>query len=416
MPKVYVFNHYAMTPYNGTIVRHYQFAPYWEQMGWETTIFSSSAIHNSDVNEITDGSLYKEKDIDGRHFVYVRTPSYTGNGLSRIKNMYYYYRNVKKTARRFEKPDIVYASSPQLFALLAGLHVARRWKVPCVCEVRDLWPESIFAYKGVSRKHPAMRVLYRLERYLYKRADKLVFTMSNAYEYIRERKWEKVVPQEKCCWVTNSVDLALFDEQKKTCIQDEPYLAQKKDSFTLLYCGSLRHVNNLQPLIDAVSMMPERGCPVRLLVYGEGNERESLEAYCRDNHIDNVVFRGFVPKQYIASLVSRADVNMMHGGDTGVMRFGISTNKLYDYLAAGKPILMTFFAGRSPVQQYNCGIMLDTPDPEKIADAIETFCHMPQEERDAMGRRARDAAEEFNTPVLARKMVDIWEEALAEKK
>ena len=78
-------------------------------------------------------------------FVFVRGRTYEGNGKQRVLNMVDFFRNVKRAARAYAKtwgkPDVIYASSVHPLTLVAGLQMAKHFGVPCVCEVRDLWPE-----------------------------------------------------------------------------------------------------------------------------------------------------------------------------------------------------------------------------------------------------------------------------------
>ena len=179
--RVWIINHYAIPPSMGGLVRHYYFSKYLHQMGHEVRIFTASEIHNTNINMIRDGSLYKEETMDGVPYTFLKTRDYTGNGLSRIYNMLEFPLRIQQAVKKFvkngEKPDVIYTSAPTIFAAGSALIAARRLKVPCVVEVRDIWPESIVEYKGMSRKNPIILVLYQLEKWLYKHADRLIFTV-----------------------------------------------------------------------------------------------------------------------------------------------------------------------------------------------------------------------------------------------
>ena len=72
--------------------------------------------------------------------------------------------NDGRRARAGERPDVIYTSAPTIFAAASAVIAAKRLKVPCVVEVRDIWPESIVEYKGMSRKNPIIVALYALEK------------------------------------------------------------------------------------------------------------------------------------------------------------------------------------------------------------------------------------------------------------
>ena len=154
--RVWIINHYAIPPSMGGLVRHYYFSKFLRQMGHQVRIFTASEIHNTNINMIRDGSLYKEEEMDGVPYTFLKTRDYSGNGLSRIYNMLEFPVRIQQAVKHFakngEKPDVIYTSAPTIFAAGSALIAAKRLKVPCVVEIRDIWPESIVEYKGMSRK------------------------------------------------------------------------------------------------------------------------------------------------------------------------------------------------------------------------------------------------------------------------
>ena len=146
---------------------------------------------------------------------------------------------------------MIYASSVHPLTLVAGLQMAKHFGVPCVCEVRDLWPESIVAYSTrFTRDHPLIRLLYRGEKWIYQRADALIFTMEGGYDYITERGWERAIPRSKVHCINNGVDLEQFREHRARFRVEDVDL-QDPALFKVVYIGSIRRVNQLGALLDA---------------------------------------------------------------------------------------------------------------------------------------------------------------------
>ncbi len=209
--NVWIVNHYAIPPSMGGLVRHYYFSKYLQKKGHSVKIFTSSKIHNTDINMIRDKSLYREEMEDGVEYTFVRSRDYKGNGMDRVINMMDLPFKTWKAMKRFykkEKPDVIYTSSPDLFVALFALLFGRKHKIPVVVEVRDLWPESIVEYNGMSRMNPIIQVLYQLEKWIYVHADQLIFTMPGGKEYICDKGWTKKVNINKVNHVNNGVDLA----------------------------------------------------------------------------------------------------------------------------------------------------------------------------------------------------------------
>ena len=147
--NVWIVNHYAIPPSMGGLVRHYYFSKYLQKKGHNVKIFTSSKIHNTDINMIKDKSLYKEEMEDGVEYTFVRSRDYKGNGLDRILNMIDTPFKIQKAMRCFykkEKPDVIYTSSPDLFVAFFALLFGKMHRIPVVVEIRDLWPESIVEY------------------------------------------------------------------------------------------------------------------------------------------------------------------------------------------------------------------------------------------------------------------------------
>lgn len=409
MKKIWILCHDAMTPYNGTITRHFQFVPYLKEAGYEVKLFASSKIHNSNLNEITDKRLYLEKEIDGRDYVYVRTRDYQGNGLQRVFNMLDYHRRVQKVCKKFEKPDVIYASSPHLLTLHAALKIAKKLHVPCICEVRDLWPESIVVFMNKKKQSPVIRALYRLERSIYRKADALIFTMAGGKEYIQDKGWQDVIDLDKVHQINNGVDLRAFDENRERFqIEDEDL--QEKDRFRMVYVGSIRKANQLSVLLEAAKLIQQKGySKIQFLIWGEGNEREALAQRAQEEGIHNFILKGFVAKQYIPYIVSNSDANIVHWGNASLLKYGVSYNKLFDYLAAGRPIFSTVRPGYSIVQEKNCGIHAEDPSPEGIAEGVLQLYQMAEDAREQMGKNARDASYEYDFKALTGQLIEVIE-------
>lgn len=414
--KIWIINHYAIPPSLGGLVRHYYFSKYLTRMGHDVRIFTSSEIHNTTVNKITDASLYREVEEDGVVYTYLRTSDYSGNGLGRIRNMLEFPVRIWQAARHFEKPDVIYTSSPSIFAAASAQLLAKKLRVPCVTEVRDIWPESIVEYKGFSRKNPIILVLYGLEKWLYKKADRLIFTMEGGPDYIREKHWEKAIPLEKIRNLNNGVDLEEFDHNAAACTLDDPDLLDK-EHFKVVYTGSIRLVNNLSKVVEMARWLQEQGEErVKFLIYGDGTERAALEQQAKDWGLRNIVFKGKVEKRFVPFILTHSDLNLNHVKQTGIMRFGCSLNKLFDYFASGRPLLSDLTVSHDLITRYQAGVTLPTQDTEALCREVLRFAQMPQEEYDGYCRRARQAAEDYDYQALSRRLLEILQEAAGERR
>ena len=410
---VWIMNHYANHMLFDHGGRHYNFAKYLQRAGYAPVVFCSNAKHNSRAECFFDSdALWHEQLAEEIQtpFVFVKSRTYTGNGKQRVLNMIDFYRNVKKAAKEYAKlhgePDVILASSVHPLTLVAGIQLAKHFGVKCICEVRDLWPESLIAYDIARPHHPAVLALRRLEKWIYTKTDAIVFTMEGAYDYIVEQGWEKDVPRSKVYYINNGVDLDAFYYNKEHYqIQDEDL--ENPDIFKVVYTGSIRKVNNLGLLLNAAKEVHDP--KVKFLIWGNGDELPALKQRVIDEHIGNVVFKGRVEKKYVPFIVSKADVNLLHGGNesNGLMRFGISPNKLFDYFAAGKPVIMDTFAKYNPIEEYSTGICLNSAT--ELPKAISQIIEMNDDQREALQKNVEKAAKAYDFKTLTEHLLKIIE-------
>jgi len=391
--------------------RHYSIAKHLKRMNYEPAIFACNAKHNSQSELFfNEDALWREhyaEEIDVP-FVFVKGRAYAGNGKQRILNMIDFYRNVKATAKEYAKrhgkPDIIYASSVHPLTVVAGIQLAKHFRVPCICEIRDLWPESLMAY-GIAVPHnPVVLMLRRLEKWMYKKSDAIVFTMEGAYDYIIEQGWEKDIPRSKVHFINNGVDLDVFHDNKEHFQIKDPDL-EDSGAFKVVYVGSIRRVNNLNTLLDAAKLMEHP--QIKFLIWGDGDELPFLRQRTASEGIHNVIFKGKAEKKYIPYIVSQADLNIAHNTNSPILKYGISFNKIFDYLAAEKPILCDFVSNYNPVLMGGAGIAVTSAVPADIAKAIEGFVALDKKAYDKYCIAAKETAKKYAFCNLANKLVDV---------
>ena len=394
--NIWLINHYAVPPQYYPLARQTYFAKYLMEMGHSVTIFAASTVHNSNQNLITDGAPYREETVNGVHYVYIRCRDYTGNGVSRIYNMMEFAWKLPGVCKRFPRPDAIVATSMPPVSCAAGIRIARKYGCRGIAEIADLWPESIVAYGIAGKNNPLVVLLRRLEKWIYKKSDAVVFTMEGGYDYIIEQGWEKEIPRSKVFHINNGVDLALFHRNmEQNPLQDDDLV--NPDTFKVIYTGSIRRANGLELLVDCAERLKDQP-NIRFLVYGAGDDVERLRAACRERNIDNLVFKGPVDKAYIPYILSKSDLNVLNYNpdSTVIYRFGSSQNKLFEYLASGKPILSTVKIAYSILEKYNCGIEAEEPTADGVARGILKLYRMTPQQRMQIQENCRVAAAEYD--------------------
>ncbi len=403
--RIWLINHYAVPEVYYPLIRTSNFAKYLMRMGHEVTIFAASSVHNSSINLIEDGSLFREEVVNDIHYVYVRCRSYEGNGVGRIWNMFEFPFRLESVCEKFPKPDAVLASSATPLACKEGLKLAKKYGAKAVAEIVDLWPESFVSFGIVSKYNPILIPMYLFEKKMYEYADELVFSMEGAYDYISDRGWERDIPRSKVHYINNGVDLETFDYNKgHYAVEDEDL--QNSETFKVIYVGSIRLVNNIGKLIDVAKRITNP--KVKFLLWGKGNELEMLQQRVIDEKIENVVFKGYVDKKYVPYIASQADLNIVSFLPASVdEKYGISPNKMFDYMAAGRPILTVFPCKYNPAVQAGAGEDIEAPSVANIAAAIERFAALDREKYLRYCQNARKGAEQYDFKRLTEKLLEI---------
>lgn len=415
--KIWIMNHYAGDMFYNRGGRHYWFAKHLKRAGYEPVVFCCNAKHNKEEQFLVGSDLWNVQVAEeiGVPFVFVKGRTYANNGKKRVFNMIDFYRNVKKTAKQYVKetgkPDIILASSVHPLTLVAGVQLAKKFKVKCICEMRDLWPEAIVAYsKRLQKMKLLTAILYKGEKWIYRKADSLIFTQEGGVDYIKAHKWDKEqggpIDVKKAYHINNGVDLEAFDANLKEFWYEDAQL-DDASTYKVLYAGAIRRINNLGIIVDTAKEV--QNSKIKFIIYGDGDELESLQQRIADENISNVVFKGRVNKQYIPSVVCRADLNLVHWEMNPLLRVGESYNKAFEYFAAGKPVFYTVRPGYSIVEKYHCGMLTEGFKPKDLAKGIEKMAAMSEEEKETMSVNARRTAEIYDFKEHTKRLIEIVE-------
>ncbi|NLZ95045.1 MAG: glycosyltransferase family 4 protein, partial [Bacteroidales bacterium] len=213
--KIWLWNHYATDMYKNKGGRHYWFAENLIKEGYDSTVFCANTYHNKSEFIDTGKKKYVIDILNGIPFVFVKTTTALGNGLDRVKNIGLFYWNLRSVAKAYAKehgkPDVIIASSVHPLTMVAGIQIAKKMNVPCICEIRDLWPEAIFSFNKAKENSILGKVLVIGEHWIYKKADALIFTKEGDTDYIKEKKWDTVqggdINLDKAHYINNGVDV-----------------------------------------------------------------------------------------------------------------------------------------------------------------------------------------------------------------
>ena len=285
-----------------------------------------------------------------------------------------------------EAPDVILGFSPPIFMSAAAAALARRWNVPWLLNVKDLFTESIRSSGLLGRESRSAAALERLERAIYRDASRVVVNARGFADAMTSmgvaRDRVSLIPD----WADGDFIRPMSREND---VRREWGL---DGAFVVLYSGSLGYSSDLETVVDAAALL--RDLPhARVVIVGDGVKKASLESRAAALGLSNVVFRPLQPRARVPEVLAAADVSLVTLSDAGGR---VSTQgKLYSLLAAGRPVLAIAPAGndaRRIVDEAACGWGVDAGDSAGAAQVVRAAAAAPSE-LGAMGERARAAFE-----------------------
>jgi len=380
--------------------RSYEFARHLAERGHEVSMLTAAR-----------GAEARRYEVDGIDVVEVggASPDYvtaTGKGYAaRMAGFARFAAGATVAALRARQPDVVFATSPPLTVALPGIAASRRHGVPLVFEVRDLWPEAPIQM-GALDNPLAQRAARALERTVLGSAQHVVALSPG----IRDGVTAAGVEPERVTLIPNASDLDLFSpELEPGDLRSDLGMDR---AFVCSYFGTMGEANDLSQVLEAASILQERGDDgVAFVLQGDGKRRPALESYVRMRALKNVVLRPPGDKRAAARLAAASDACMTIFKDVPILATN-SPNKLFDTFAAGRPALVNT-AGwqRELVEGNEAGLAARPGDPAHLAEQV-LWLRDHREEAAQMGRNGRRLAEEqFDRRLLAERLEGVLERA-----
>lgn len=407
--RIWIVGHYTMPPEYEVRVKTLMWAKYLMKEGYDVTLISASTLHNTDINLITGTEKYIFKQYEQYRFIHIKCSDYSGSGIKRVRNLLQFAYRFKKYAKEFGTlPDVILAADIHCIDYKPIGEFAKKNHIKFIVDIRDLWPESIVEYLGYSKKNPIIKYLYHREKTMYQMADDIIFSMEGGKDYIVDQGWQDDIDLSKVHHINNGIDLEEYEYNKRNVIIRDADL-EDSDTFKVIYIGSIRKVNNIGMIVDAAKVLKNTNSKnIKILIYGDGNEREALEKRCTEERIKNIAFKGSVEKKYIPYILSKCDLNLMHGTPTEIAKYGMSLNKSFDYLASGHPILSDINANYDYIINNNAGKKVKCI-PENIAEGILSFLNLSKDEYNSICENAKKTALKYDFKNLTDQLIEIIE-------
>lgn len=385
--RIMLINHYAGSPSMGMEYRPYYLARQWKKLGHEVVIIASSQAHVRNIQPIISKSFTTEI-IDDIEYLWIKTPEYIGNGFKRVLNMQSFSSQIKSNARQLAKdykPDLVIASSTYPLDNYAAHRIAKISGGKYFYEVHDLWPLSPMEIGGMSRYNPFIVWMQYAENYAYKNCDKLISMLPVTKEHMAAHglnltKWR---------YIPNGIVVDEWERKMPLNSEIRGQIQEIRKNYKLLvaYTGSLGLANAMDSLVKAAPGLAKLGMAV--VVVGDGPEKRNLKDLKNRFNASNVYFIDPIVKQQIPSILELFDILYIGLKRQPLFRFGISPNKLIDYMMAERPVIQAIDAGNNMVEEAGCGISIEPENVEEIIEAANRISKMQPTEIISMGKNGR---------------------------
>lgn len=381
--SIWIINEYAGTPYHGMTFRHYYIAKELVKLGYKVTIFTSSFSHYKLKQHLEAKNTFTKENIDGIDFMWVKMPNYKApKSLGRIRNWFLFaFKLFFIPFLKLERPDCILVSSLPLHPIVSGKYLANKYNSKLIFEVRDIWPLSAIELGGYSPKNPFIKHLQWLEDFAYRNSQAVVSVLANAYKHMKTRG----LTEDKFNYIPNGISI---DELVQAEELDEKTIKQlPQNKFIIGYAGTFGIANALDGFIEAAKILKENNSIAFVLV-GDGREKEKLIDLAKE--CKNIYFVDSVKKNQVQSILKYFDVCYIGLKNDPLFKYGVSPNKLFDYMYCAKPILYAINSGSfKPISEINAGFNIEAENSQAIVDGVMKLYSMSEKERNQMGENAR---------------------------
>lgn len=379
--NIWVINQFAGKPTSGWGERHFYFSKYWIEKGYSVTIFSGS--YNHVFSELPDCTgQFSAENAEGVNFCWVKTPRYNPQSFFRFWSfLVFAFKMFFAPSSKYGKPDFIVVSSMPIFPILTGYLLKNKFRSKALFfEIRDIWPLTLVLLGNISPKHPAVKFIGWFEKFGYRKADKIISLLPNAAEHIEEVAQASA----KFHYIPNGLDENVLEKE-------EPRLGDlnliPSEKFIIGYAGTIGLANALEFFVEAAGLMKTDN-RFYFVIMGEGYLKESLIK--SSESFGNILFLPKVRKNQVAAYLDKFDVCFVGRNNSPLFKHGVSANKYFDYMLAGKPILDSNNLIKDPVELSGCGIIVEPDSSEAIVTGIVELFEMSDIQRLDMGQLGRE--------------------------
>ncbi len=390
----------------GQSTRTYDFSRELTRRGHKVTMFTNGYCHFTHIDKLNPDERWRLEFVDGIRVVWLKTHHYRGNGVGRGLNMLTNVIGSLRASRTLpDRPDIIIGPSVPTLTGWAAYRLARRYGVPFIFEVRDVWPDALVDIGGLSRRSPVYHVFRFIEKLLYRRAQRTSSVLPFLAGHVAASGGD---PARVIC-IPNGVDIGPY-------APDPDYDGGKARQLVVMYVGGFGLDHDVPTIIRAAKKLQDEGDDTfRFVIIGGGVRKPDCEAEARAHGLRNLEFRAPIAKSELPRVQREADILVAAITDSKSYRFGLNLNKLCSYFASSRPVLFSGNPPNDPVSDAGAGVSVAAEDPGAMVAGLRELAGMGPAARVELGVRGWHYAQTtLSMEVLGSRMEDMLTAAIVE--
>lgn len=409
--NVLYIDHYAGSDSMGMEFRPFYLAKIWKNMGINTVILAADYSHLRKTNPEISYDL-EEKDIEGINYSFIRTRKYEGNGLKRILSMMDFVikgrKYVDKLIEKY-KPDVVISSSTYPMDTYIGQRIKKKTGAKLIHEIHDLWPMSPRVLGGYSKYHPFIFLVQLAEISAYKNSDSIVSILPNTEPYIRSLNIKTPVFN-----IPNGLMLKEnendFSKNPNPGIEHLTKTLHSNGKFIVGYAGGISISNAMDDFVEAMNLL-KNSKEIVAIIIGNGILKDELIKKKKVNNLENIIFIDNIDKNEVIPTLELMDATYIGSKKSELYQYGVSANKIFDYLLVGKPIINAFHTKHSPLNFVGNTIIAEAENPKSIAEGILKAKNLTDKEKEEIEIKSNAyVLEHHDYKKLSKEFADILKE------
>jgi putative colanic acid biosynthesis glycosyltransferase WcaI len=357
--------------------------------GHEVTVFTTTPHYNPDPGAEAAqprrsywGRLLQTSDYRGMRVYHAWMPRKGRSVLLRLLAWVWFH--VVSTLAALvlaRRPTVILVPSPPLTAGVSAWVLGGLRSAPFVYNVQEIYPD-IAINLGALRNPSAIRMMYALERFVYRRARAITVIAPR----MRERLLEKGVPASKVVVIPNFVDLGDLSPRPK----DNPFSREfgVHDKFVVSYAGNLGPAQGLECFVDVAALLREHA-HVCLLLIGDGMLAGPLRARAAAQGLANLLVIPYQPYSVVPDIYGASDVCVV--AQAAMTGSDAIPSKVYRIMACERPIVAAT-DHRSDlahlIRDADAGVVIPAESADALATAVRDAVANPERwrRRAASGR------------------------------